>query len=122
MNTCFWKLLNSVLVLTLLAACGSVSERVEYADNLASEAGFQKSIIDADKFKLLAYHHFTQPGVSASIYLEGDGYAFKGRNRVSSNPTPMNPVGLKLALLDGSKNVIYLARPCQYIPISENPQ
>ena len=114
-------LLHFVLVLLLLASCGSVSERVDHADKMASVAGFQKSVIDTDKFKLLAYHHFTQPGILASVYLEGDGNAFEGRNRVSQNPTPRNPLGLKLALLDGSKNVIYLSRPCQYIPISENP-
>jgi len=30
------------------------------------------------------------------------------------DPTPKNPVALKLAQLDDAGNVIYLARPCQY--------
>ena len=33
----------------------------------------------------------------------------------SANPTPRNPLGLRLAAIDPGKNVLYLARPCQYI-------
>ena len=32
----------------------------------------------------------------------------------SSNPTPTNPLAFKMALVDESENIIYLARPCQY--------
>jgi len=50
----------------------------------------------------------------ANIYIEGDGRAWVSKNRPSLDPTPKNPVALKLAQLDNSENVIYLARPCQY--------
>jgi pimeloyl-ACP methyl ester carboxylesterase len=38
---------------------------------------------------------------------------------VSSNPTPKNPVGLKLAIQDKGHFVVYLARPCQYLSTEE---
>ena len=49
------------------------------------------------------------------VYIEGDGLAWLDRFTPSTDPTPTNPVGFKLALEDKSDNVIYLARPCQYI-------
>lgn len=49
------------------------------------------------------------------IYIEGDGFAWKNRYSVSKDPTPKNPVSLRLALSDPHPAVIYLSRPCQYI-------
>ena len=58
---------------------------------------------------------------SLTIYVEGDGRAFITPSLISKNPTPKNPMGLKLAVLDTSKNVAYLARPCQYTPLNLDP-
>ena len=33
---------------------------------------------------------------------------------ISDDPTPLDPITLRLAALDPSPNVVYLARPCQY--------
>ena len=107
---------------SLLISCAGVSQRLEQADTLAARAGFQKVVLDTVPFKLLSYQRIRKPGVAAVIYIEGDGLAFMQRNDVSPNPTPVNPVGLKLALLDNAENVIYLARPCQYVPTAENPE
>jgi hypothetical protein len=51
----------------------------------------------------------------ARVYIEGDGYAFNGIDKPSDDPTPFNPVALRLAAADQSPLVIYLARPCQYM-------
>src|SRR5690606_20881722 len=32
----------------------------------------------------------------------------------SANPTPTDPIGLKLAAADKNSNILYIARPCQY--------
>lgn len=49
------------------------------------------------------------------VYIEGDGSAWRSRSRVSSDPTPDDPVALRLALRDPAPGVLYLARPCQYV-------
>ena len=50
------------------------------------------------------------------IFVEGDGLSWISRTTISSNPTPITPVGLKLMLNDNKNSCkIYLARPCQYI-------
>lgn len=46
------------------------------------------------------------------VFIEGDGHAFVTASRASADPTPSDPVILRLALHDGAA---YLARPCQYV-------
>jgi len=114
-------LLQFTLFLFLFSGCSSVSERLEEAETLSMEHGFQKSVIKTKDFLLMTYIRFQQEGLPVSIYIEGDGYAYAGRHRASSNPTPKNPMGLKLALVDTTPNVIYIARPCQYIQLKDDP-
>lgn len=52
---------------------------------------------------------------SLKVFFEGDGLSWISKNRISSNPTPINPIGLKLMIKDKSSCKIYLARPCQFI-------
>ena len=47
------------------------------------------------------------------FYIEGDGYTWQQGTRVSADPTPRNPVMLKLLLTDPYP-AIYLGRPCYF--------
>lgn len=49
------------------------------------------------------------------IYIEGDGYAFDRHGKPTQDPTPKGTLVRELAFGDNSPNVIYLARPCQYV-------
>ena len=49
------------------------------------------------------------------IYVEGDGYAFNSMGRATKDPTPNGTFMRELAFGDNRSNVVYLARPCQYI-------
>lgn len=84
---------------------------------LAINAGLAKRIIQAEPFLLTSYERVSSKNDVAHVYIEGDGNAWLSRHRPSLDPTPRNPLALKLALEDSAENVIYLARPCQY---SEN--
>jgi hypothetical protein len=42
----------------------------------------------------------TAPTREAHLYIEGDGYAWKNRHEPSNDPTPMNPVAMRLAAAD----------------------
>lgn len=55
-------------------------------------------------------------GNTLRIYLEGDGYAYIHAAQPSFNPTPKNPVALRLMLADPTDiSKVYLGRPCHYI-------
>jgi len=49
-----------------------------------------------------------------TVYIEGDGFAWVSSDMPSSDPTPIHPVGLQLALAQPDGNAAYLGRPCQY--------
>jgi hypothetical protein len=107
--------------LFFISGCGGIQERSDAATSLAAANTFEKTIIKTDSFRLLTYQRINNKSETASIYIEGDGYAFAGRHRVSPNPTPKNPVSLKLAIQDKSPRVFYIARPCQFVPLKHEP-
>ena len=49
------------------------------------------------------------------IYIEGDGYAFDSYGQPTNNPTPRGTFVRDLAVADNFENVVYVARPCQFI-------
>ena len=97
----------------------SLTDRNVTADKIAENANFGKAYLETKNFTLTAYYHFTKPGEPFNIYIEGDGNAWSNRTHLSEDPTPRNSLVLKLAIIDPSPNVAYLARPGQYpVPCS----
>ncbi len=114
------KTVLAILLIVGIASCNprSFEKRIENADRIASSAHFRKSVLSSNIFHLLTYSRIdAKQRDKVNIYIEGDGLAWKGRYQVSSNPTPVNPIALKLAASDTSSNVIYIGRPCQYIDL-----
>lgn len=111
---------SAVLCLViLLASCAAapptLMERTYNADQLASARDWQSMPIETHEFTLTVYgprHH--PANEQLSIYIEGDGFAWVSSEQPSSDPTPITPTGLQLALAQPSGNAVYLARPCQY--------
>lgn len=101
-----------------LTACAGVSpeQRHETSEKIAMDAGWQRTALDAGAFSLVA---FVPPAMqqvqTITVYIEGDGMAWISRSQPSFDPTPREPVGLRLALRDTSRHAVYLARPCQYV-------
>ena len=71
--------------------------------------------IRTQNFDLASWQKITNPKAVYKIYIEGDGYAFNAHGRPTQDPTPKGTLVRELAFGDKSPNVIYLARPCQYI-------
>ncbi len=97
----------------VLAGCAS---RMETADGLARPRGWVSAIVATPEFDLFTFAPRTfVPSQPLVVYVEGDGYAFISPTQVSDDPTPREPVGLELAAADPRANVVYIARPCQYV-------
>ena len=110
-----------VVASLLVSACSTipaVSERVDTAKQLAAQAGLQQSVLSNVKFDLAV---FTKPTREVNpvlvIYIEGDGRAWKTASLPSDNPTPTNPLAMRLAIQDPRPAVAYLARPCQFVAL-----
>lgn len=72
--------------------------------------------ITTDNFQIQTFERVYQKGQPATLYIEGDGlYTVSAPAKViSDNPTPTDPVALRLAAQDSGQNVLWAARPCQY--------
>lgn len=91
-----------------LSGCSAVTPPPEY----------KYKEIQAGDFKLASWQKISESGGIYKIYIEGDGHAFNARGKASTNPTPRETLLRELAFGDDSPNVIYLARPCQFIKSS----
>ncbi len=108
----------SIVLSCLLGACAS--DRLDAARSLAAEiarsGGLERRLFAETSFALIGWE---RAGTSADgklvVYLEGDGSGWINRGRIAENPTPPDPIALRLAAADPSPGLLYLARPCQYV-------
>lgn len=106
------------LLLLLVAGCVGIPSpdaRRAHADALASAHGWHAERVFAGAFELTTYVPQRAPnGDLLTIYIEGDGHAWTASDTPSSDPTPRDPLALKLALAHPDGNAAYIARPCQF--------
>ena len=96
LNTCF---------LLILSGCQTIQP----------PQGFVYKEISTSQFKLASWQKISDINAEYHIYIEGDGYAFNAWGQPSHNPTPHGELMIKISFSDKSPNVIYLARPCQFV-------
>ncbi len=110
----------ATLICGLIVGCTTIPnlpERVSTANQIAQNKGWQSSLITTSTFNLQAYTKPLNSLIGAdqlTIYIEGDGHAWNNRETPSEDPTPIDPITLRLATQDPSKAVAYIGRPCQY--------
>ncbi len=115
-----YKSLSLFAIVLLLSGCGYIvptpKERMETLQNLTRSSSFQKKVIKTKEFDIysISKNLSSCKDKILDVYIEGDGLAWITSDTVSKNPTPINPLGLKLFLKDYHQCSIYLARPCQY--------
>ncbi|CAN0359955.1 unnamed protein product, partial [Discosporangium mesarthrocarpum] len=103
----------------LVAACtgGSPLEnREDVAARVARDGGLEAVRLRAGPFELQGYRRYAAPASGQlTVFIEGDGLAWNAFGTAPSpDPTPRDPVALRIAAVDASANRLYLARPCQY--------
>lgn len=84
-----------------------------------SYQGLDRKLVQSGQFYITTYQKITDPTKPYVFYIEGDGNAFKNK-RPTLDPTPHGLMMIKLAASDPRPNIVYVARPCQYTPISLN--
>lgn len=113
-------LMTLAATISALAGCATL-DRDTNADSIARPVGLTRMLIKTDPFMLTTFARIGDPNRPVTIYIEGDGLAWLSRSEVSLDPTPREAMGLQLAALDPSPNVVYLARPCQFTARDRNP-
>ena len=95
----------TVLLFLTLGACSY--------KNPLSDMQFQTTI--APPYVLANWYKIEAVGNPLKVYIEGDGNAFDADGHPTDNPTPKGTFLRELAADDPSPNVVYLARPCQFL-------
>ena len=113
----------AVFLLLFVISCGSsrsVQNRIIHADSILFGSKLQPVQLKTPYFSLHGAYYSPKRKGLLNIYIEGDGRSWVSRYQLSSNPTPINPVALRLAIIHADKNshdnIAWIARPCQYLP------
>ena len=99
------KQLFAILLAINLTGCATL----EIPDSFVYEE------INSSTFKIASWQKISDRNQPFKVYIEGDGRAFTASGRVSQNPTPKGTLLREIAFGDPHANVIYLARPCQFV-------
>jgi pimeloyl-ACP methyl ester carboxylesterase len=112
-----WRTRAWIFLASTLTACSGLADRETDSLMIAEQSGYTRQIITSGLFSLTTFRK--QTGADRAllvVYIEGDGFAFQRKGLLSSDPTPRSMVTLGLAAKDPHPSVIYIARPCQYLP------
>lgn len=82
---------------------------------IAASGSLTSRLLQARRFDILSFERPGPERATLTVYIEGDGRAWINPWQPSTDPTPGDPVGLRLAAADPASPLIYLARPCQFM-------
>lgn len=111
------RLVAFLLALFLLGCAGipAPEARRQHAEQLAAAQGWRGMAIEVPGFALQAFVPSQAfQAETLVVYLEGDGLAWISGATPSADPTPRDPLALRLALAHPGGQAVYLGRPCQY--------
>ncbi len=93
----------------MLLSCASPAQKLLQQ---ATDLGLPRQTFTADGFQLESHTKDGKPTDKIlHVYLEGDGLPWASETSISTDPTPRNPLMLRLMALDASPS-LYLGRPC----------
>ncbi|WP_231353369.1 alpha/beta hydrolase family protein [Pseudomonas tussilaginis] len=120
LSRCLVAVLTCVSV--ALGGLSGCADPNRHAESLALTGHLQRERVETDGFVLTSFYRISRPDLPLTVYIEGDGKAWRSRTVPSDNPTPHQALALTLASVDPAANVVYLARPCQFTPLVQSPR
>ncbi len=90
---------------------GCVATPTEHTEALANSAGATITRIQGEQFEHVVVLHVVANDSTLHVYFPGDGTPWIRHTTISDDPTPKDPVALRL-MLEDSESSIYIGRPC----------
>lgn len=113
MKTAFLFLfLTSSLIIT---GCVSKCNNSYKNTCIKTNSNLGKKVYHTKNFSIFTLQKISDPNKPLRVYIEGDGHAYIDKYTPSFDPTPSSDFLLELVDEDEYENIIYIARPCQYI-------
>lgn len=109
------KLLNIVIFLFLCACAHPKDAAWQKVSVDFKKRGFAQKTYYQKTFNIFTLEKISDAAKPLHIYIEGDGFAYVNKFRPSIDPTPRSTFLLDLIAKDNAANIVYIARPCQYV-------
>lgn len=104
-------LLRMALLAAWLTGCATPTQRL---DEQAHRLGLVRQILPGTEYSHVTYHHYSEAGQGLlHVYLDGDGTPWLTPFAIAADPTPRNPLVLRLLAQDDAPS-LYLGRPCYH--------
>jgi len=101
-----------IIFLLFLGACSSLKVQIPKE--------YLYIPIKTQNYTLACWQKISNDTEPLRIYIEGDGNAYDSKGYPTNDPTPKSNFLRNFAFNDTNSNVVYLARPCQYIKSNES--
>ena len=108
--------IGTILAAGVFILVGQAAAARTSGPELARKAGWVWAVLPAGGFDLAtARRPIVIRSTVLTVYIEGDGLAYAAPGRRAMDPTPTDPLALRLALHHpGGGAVAWMARPCHY--------
>ena len=99
-----WRAIFTFLVILCGCVGGNIRENMDIINPTRS-----------DLYSVATIQKITNKNTPVHIYIEGDGHAFNSYGRATHDPSPRSNFMRDMANADTAPNVVYVARPCQFV-------
>ena len=108
-------LLVLLSTLMLSSGCSDISYRGYVTQDVAAESNFNRKLVSGELFEHVVYesHLDNIEKGTLKVYIEGDGLPWYRGRSPSGDPTPGEPLALRLMAQDLTA-AIYIGRPCYF--------
>ncbi|MBK1718454.1 alpha/beta fold hydrolase [Thiocystis violacea] len=108
------RLVWLVAMLAGIAGCATPSGQGDPSVALAAAHGMESRLVPGAGFRhRVLVQGRLESAARIHVYLEGDGLPWISRHRIASDPTPRNPLALRLMAADPNP-AIHVGRPCYH--------
>jgi len=106
----------TVIICMILTACASSQAPHPDIQTIATSQHLTFQVITArNGYQVVTLSKFFNSPLPIHIYLEGDGHAWNHSDQPSNDPTPQDLTVINLISQDKNANILYVARPCQFV-------
>jgi len=112
LRRCFWA---AIIGMGLVSCTSSESSHPNIQTIAASHHLTFQLITARSGYQVATLSKIFNPALPTHIYLEGDGHAWNHFDQPSTDPTPQDLLVIDLMSQDHNANLLYVARPCQFV-------
>jgi predicted esterase len=109
------KIVISFVIFFLTGCAFDKSDLRNKVEKIAAAQYMKSRVYHTKNFDIFTLERISNPKKPIRIYIGGDGRAYVNNYQPSLDPTPTSNFLISLIAQDPSPNLVYIARPCQFV-------